>query len=160
MRVPSNRMPARDDQSWGLVAWVMITLLYAVLIPIAFVWFVFGGGFVILLDHRRTKRLVKQRQGESICTFARSLDCRHIDTWIIRGVYEEIQSWVNYPIRASDRFDELGIDAEDIDDIAEIVARRTSRTLDGCEQNPWYGRVYTLYDLVGFFTNQPLIATA
>ena len=48
------------------------------------------------------------------------------------------------------------MDEDDIDlDLAEIVAVRTGRSLENCENNPYFGNVSTLGDLVRFFNAQP-----
>ncbi len=61
--------------------------------------------------------LIEERDGESICGFARSFDAKVVDTWVIRAVYEELQSEAeangkSVPIRADDSLtDDLQIDA-------------------------------------------------
>lgn len=90
-----------------LVAYVTLLFLGAGLLAI--VYFVPGilavlivmAPFIFILymcDKRREERLVADRQGESIGSFARSFDYRAIDTWIIRAVYEELQFYCRYPI--------------------------------------------------------------
>ena len=64
--------------------------------------------------------LVNERENEDIGSFARSLDYRTIDTWVIRAVYEELNDEIycnenRLPIRASDRLDEdLGLGDDDL----------------------------------------------
>jgi hypothetical protein len=109
-----------------------------------------------LIENHRQQRMQADRQAESLCTFARSFDCRTTDTWIVRAVYEEIARFVEYPIRADDHLErDLKIDPEDIEFIVEVVADRTSRSLEGYEANPFYGRMSTVRDLVRFFADQP-----
>ena len=111
-----------------------------------------------LLDKSFLERLASNRSGESICTFARSFDCRAVDTWIVRAVYETLQETLAseaFPLRASDRIsDEMHLDDEDLEDLAEDIAERCHRTLDESESNPLYGRVETVQDLVLFLANQ------
>jgi hypothetical protein len=48
------------------------------------------------------------------------------------------------------------VDAEDLDDVlAAEIAQRTGRSLSGSENNPYYGKVVTVEDLIRFFCAQP-----
>jgi hypothetical protein len=113
---------------------------------------------------RRAKRelqaLASSRPGESICDFARSFDRRVVDTWVIRAVYEELQSAVllaSFPIRASDVLvKDLRIDPDELDmSLAPAIAARTGRTLEIDKTHPYWGKVLTAFDLVLFFNGQP-----
>jgi hypothetical protein len=108
------------------------------------------------IGSRQDRRIAEDREGESICEFARGFDCRTIDTWIIRAVYEEFAG--TFPLRPSDRFvEDLRTDSDDLDFGAIHIARRTGRSLDGYERNPMFGKIDTLRDLVMFFQHQPLL---
>ena len=118
-------------------------------------------------DEEQLRRLAEAREGESICEFARDFDRRQIDTWIVRAVYEQLQQRLKhvhpaFPVRAADRLKEdLHLDDDDLDmDIAEEVEQRTSRTLDGSNANPYFGKVETVNDLVLFFQAQPIKSTS
>ena len=117
---------------------------------------------VLAIQRRRLQRIAEQRQGDSICTFAKSFDCHVVDTRIIRATYEELQKYhtgevPNFPFNAIDSFEkDLKIDDEDLHDIAVEVARRAQRSLDNIEQNPLYGKVKTVGDLVLFLNHQPI----
>ena len=125
-------------------------------------------GVIVLLtvtwglgQRRRLARLAADRQGESICSFARSFDYRAVDTWVIRAVFEELQPYCNFgrcmlPLRATDDLEDLlRIDPEDLDDLASDMAFRAGRSLEDCDKNPFYGKVKTASDLVLFLVNQP-----
>ena len=109
---------------------------------------------------RHFQNLCKERSGLSICEFAREFDPKVVDTWIIRAVYEQLQAALptkqNVPIKASDSlFDTLMLDEDDLDlDLVEEIAQRTSRSLEGYESNPYYGKVTTARNLVLFFNHQ------
>ena len=114
-------------------------------------------------QQKKLSDMVKNRKNDSICSFARSFDCRKIDTWVIRAVYEQLQNYMqgdhpNFPIRAKDNiYDELLIDDEDFDlDLVDEIAQRTGRLLNEPEKNPYYGNVNTVADLVYFFNLQPM----
>ncbi len=65
---------------------------------------------------------------------------------------------VGFPIRSTDHFSsDLKIDDEDLDDIADEIAIRTGRPIGDTQNNPWYGRVQTVADLVLFFECQPVL---
>ena len=123
------------------------------------------GVIAVYLDNRRLKRLADERIEESICTFGRSLDFRRLDTKVIRAVYEELQQYFDFlkrplPLRPNDRFNEdLKMDHEDLEDLAEGIALRCGRTFDSPENNPFYGKVTTVSDLVEFICNQPQRST-
>jgi hypothetical protein len=108
------------------------------------------------------RNLATERDGESICEFARDFDTRVVDTWIVRAVYEQVQGQLKhvhpaFPVRASDRLKEdLHLDDDDLDiDLAMQVEQRTGRSLDETKANPLFGKVKTVRDLVLFFHAQP-----
>jgi hypothetical protein len=106
--------------------------------------------------------IAASRDGESICTFARAADCRSMDTWIVRAVYEEVQESLasecsRFPIRWTDRLKEdLCIDPDALDEeLAIDIAKRIGRDIRSTETNPLFGKVETVRDLVLFFHAQP-----
>ena len=107
-------------------------------------------------------KLCAGRNCISICTFAREFEAREVDTWIIRATYEEVQRAICFdklvPLKAADHlFETLKLDEDDLDlDLVEIIAQRTGRSLDGYEENPFYGKVTTVRNLVLFFNCQPV----
>lgn len=108
------------------------------------------------------RKLAGSRQGQGICEFAREFDTRLIDTWIVRAVYEQVQSHLRhvhpaFPVRASDRLKhDLHLDDDDLDmDIAIEVEQRSGRSLSSTRENPYFGKVETVRDLVLFFQSQP-----
>jgi hypothetical protein len=113
----------------------------------------------LLLNRLHLGRLAAARPGDSICSFARSFDCRAIDTWIIRAAYETTQAWLAsayFPLRATDRIeDDLRLDDEDLEYLAEEIAERSRRSLESAEGNPLYDNVHTVRDLVLFLASQP-----
>lgn len=120
--------------------------------------------FSIVLNRRELHRLellANSRPGESICNFARSFDKRLTDTWVIRAAYQEIQLLLRshmaaFPVRASDSLlVDLRIDPEDVEDLLRDIAERSAHTLVRVEENPLYGKVNTVMDLVLFINAQP-----
>lgn len=114
----------------------------------------------MLVDDRRRRRLIESRRNQGICEFARSFP-RGTDTWILRAVFEEFMiylSVVGHPIsvRRSDYWEtDLGMDSEDLDDLVRDAALRAGRSMDTFEDNPLYGRIQTVGDLVEFLNQQP-----
>ena len=143
----------------GLAYWLFqqpyfVTVLLVVLgviVRIQLVW-----------DARSRRQLAASRQDESICEFARSFD-RQTDTWLIRAVFEEASQHLSVdgrmiPIRRQDLCEkDLGIDPEDLDDIAKDAAFRARRSMEDCVKNPLYGKVQTVGDMVTFLEYQPRI---
>ena len=162
MRVPSRKMPPPKEYTdgwFGNLLAIVLGLGVFVVLP-GLVWwplaFLMPGLFLIvmLFCWRRDSRMAKIREGESICSFARSFDRRSVDPWIIRAVYDELA--VAYPIRASDSCeDDLLLMDEDFDEAVLLIADRAGRSLDQSEKNPFYGKLDTIRDLVMFLQHQP-----
>jgi hypothetical protein len=75
------------------------------------------------------------------------------------GGKEKLQPYVAFPLRPDDHLeDDLRIDPDEIDFVALEIAELTSRPLRDCEQNPLYGRVETVADIVLFFSQQQRVA--
>lgn len=174
MNKASRLMPkySRAEESFSFVAWGFSAIVVAVL-----VWVVWDNPVLLVLvpiiaigsyiagkrQKKKLDALAKERIELSICEFARSFDCREVDTWVIRAVYEQIQEYVScenilLPIKAEDDlFDVLDIDSDDLDlDILEEIAQRTGRSIENTDKNPYYGKVSTVRDLVYFINEQPI----
>jgi len=171
MRRPSRSMPPTSRQPLGWAATTIVLLFFgigfvALVVCFPLLWIVIGAIVVLTvvegtLQNRRLSRLAIERQGESICTFARSFDYRAIDTWILRAVFEELQPWCKsgkrvLPLRAADDLEQvLGIDLEDLEELIGDIADRAQRSIENCEQNPLAGKIKTVSDLVSFLMHQP-----
>jgi acyl carrier protein len=117
----------------------------------------------VVLDRARLRKIAHQREGDSICTFVRSLDYRALDTKVIREVYEQLQTWLRcgkrpFPVRvADDLHEDYKMDPLDLDDLIVDVAQKTGRDLSDTSKNPYYDRVDTVADVIGFLCSQPRI---
>ena len=108
VRTPSRYMPAYSEtltwktQFTGSLIVAIFVLLYGYAI-----WndpklgvFLLGIICIVLLvsyfspDHLES--IYEKRKNDDIGTFARLLDYRNIDTWIIRAVYEEVNEELGY----------------------------------------------------------------
>jgi hypothetical protein len=173
MRIPSRLMPQVAGKPVSLGSWVILAVLLTALAyllwehPIPVLGFVAFLGAISVIEAKRTKahlnKLAAQRNGESICTFAREANYRTNDTWVVRAVYEQVQSYLgsefhSFPLRWNDSFEkDLKIDIEDVGDvIAAEVAERTGRNFSETTGNPMYAKVSTVGDLVLFFCAQPV----
>jgi hypothetical protein len=175
MRIASRNMPKYKPEPPSPLVWLSIAalasgLLYATVstpyMMALFLLFLYAAFIIARRAGRRDeatlRRLAKEREGESICEFARDFDTRAVDSWIVRAVYEEIQGQLKhihpaFPVRVSDRLkQDLHLDDDDLDmDIAMQVQQRTSRSLEQIKENPLLGKVKTARDLVQFFQEQP-----
>jgi hypothetical protein len=176
MRRPSRLMPVATPSPSAILGWLFIAVLIGSTVYVGYVmfskapWATSAGAALLVLvsiySSRRRKRrleaLAQVRGGESICEFARSFDARNVDTWVIRAVYEELQRELadavpNFPVRASDvLLKDLLEDSDDLDmSLAPNVSKRTGRSLDDFPENPYFGKVRTVEDLVLFFNAQP-----
>jgi len=180
MRKPSRQMPAYvpDNAGPAPVRYGVLTMMLAGFAGVviakpailaciaAFILFIVVVSFFGKDDTPHFQALKEQRLGESICTFARAADCRHNDSWIVRAIYEETKACLpenhrDTPLRWDDHFvDDLKLESEDVEDIAEAVAQRAGYSLDDCSANPLNGKVSTLGDLVLFMMQQPICTGA
>ncbi|MDO6525359.1 hypothetical protein Q4519_06635 [Motilimonas sp. 1_MG-2023] len=136
-------------QPWSLVVFVGLAIFAKI------VW---------VIDQPKVEqhflKLCQERDGLSICEFAKSFDTNVVDTWVIRAVYEQLQAALptehKVPIKASDSLlDTLLLDMDDIDlSLVEEIAQRTGRSLELFEKNPYIGKVTTAQNLVLFFNHQ------
>ncbi len=174
MRTPSRRMhdavvpavavlPGQRLAAWGLLS----GLLVAICMQPRLLWIVAGlallGLWMAWYERRHLVRLAAQRGGESICQFARAFPRRQVDTWVLRAVYESLHGYLGgrLPIRADDRLkQDLRLDDDDLDlDLLEEMARLSGRSLERSSDNPWFGRVNSVRDLVLFLDQQPRLST-
>lgn len=175
MRVASRHMPKFKPRPAGVAGWLVLSILVAGVAYVAVVepgfFLLVAGGLAALLwlaraqSKREARQLLawaSQREGQTICEFARDFDARAVDPWIIRAVHEQLQDQLkhvhpSFPVRADDRLKEdLLIDDDDLDmDLAQQVGARTGRSLDGSADNPHFGKVRTVRDFVLFFQSQP-----
>ena len=162
--MPKYERPAGSPWDWI----VRLALLAAIILYIWFYPYVLLviGAIIIWVAvaqigiNAEQETLAAERSNEDIGDFARSFNCREIDTWVIRAVYEQTVEILGVPkisLRASDNlFTDLCIDPEDLElDLAEEISQRTGRTLDNMEDNPYFDKVNTVKDLVLFFDAQP-----
>lgn len=160
----------RPSAAQSLIGWLMV-LVWIVSVISLVVRFPWALGVIALLvivgihlqnvEKERRTALARERDGESLCTFVRSFDYRTIDTWILRAVYEELQSYFGtcppiVPIRADDDIDRmLGIDPEELEYLLTVIAYRCGRSIDVSPDEASLVRIQTVSDLVRFLTNQP-----
>ncbi|MEJ1961123.1 MAG: hypothetical protein WDO56_06050 [Gammaproteobacteria bacterium] len=178
MKTPSRQMPkyARPPRRWYMLPFAVAmagALVYGLVhfifsLPLLAVPLLAAGAALTFLGAKREKRrkddLIAERDGESICQFARSFDRHRIDTWVVRAVYEQLQSHLGtqkpLPIRAADSLaHDLRVDDEDLDMVvAEEIFQRTGRSMKHTDRNPYFGKVRTVADLVHFVNEQPKAA--
>ncbi len=164
-RIPSNRMRAYKARRTSIVGWLFLSAWSAGFLYVCISYPMFILAIVVIaivswlltvFEKRRQQQILAERTQESICSFARSFDCRATDPWIVRAVFEELVPYVRFPIRAEDRLEgDLLLDSDDVDELDEAIAQRTGRPLEQCEQNPLYEKVTTVREVVEFFVHQP-----
>lgn len=170
MKKASRFMPEYRPKKASKTALIILLALAGALVIYAPVYLLVIGAITLLvmvwskIEQPKTDeyfhKLCEERKGLSICEFAKEFDTRAVDTWIIRATYEQLQAALptkhEVPIMASDNlFETLKLDEDDLDlDLAEEIAQRTGRSLNDCEDNPYYGKVTTAGKLVLFFNHQ------
>ena len=176
MRSPSRFMPPFQPRVPGVVGRIFaialavgaLLLIYSFASTAPLVTGLCLGALVLYVWYtarrrQRKLRVVAQgRVGQGICEFARDFDSWAVDTWVIRAVFEQLQSYLSnvqpaFPVRAEDRLPKhLIADPDDLDmDLVHQIAQRTGRSLEKTDLNPYYGKVLTVRDLVLFFDAQP-----
>lgn len=174
MRTPSRRMPPYQPEPMGwrstLTGYGLLALFLGGLVSV--VWNKPGLLFMLpvlavlvwvgMYRRRRWFRtLAAAREGENLCSFARSFGRREVDTWVVRAVHEQLQEELRCsggvcPIRGSDRLDkDLRIDMETVEEMLPVIAQRTGRRIEDTRQNPWYDKVHCVADLVHFVDALP-----
>ena len=164
-------MPKYIEKPTTIGGWVFIFFVLGL-----FSWFIWQAPIILVIvpilvyieiknkNERKVhfRNLLLDRENDSICTFSRSFDCKEIDTWVIRAVYEQLQNYLKnekakFPIRPQDDiYTDLKIDDEDFEmDIVEEIAFRAGRTLENSEENRYYGKANIVENLVYFFNEQP-----
>ena len=149
MRKPSRFMPKYTEAPMTFWTWVIVFVVFSFL-----AWMTWSAPVFLLIvpvliysefcNRKEQKKhfdeLLKTRLNDSICTFSKYFDCKVVDTWVIRAVYEQIQNymeptWQDFPICPNDDvFVDLRIDDEDFElDLVSEIAERTGRTLDNAE---------------------------
>jgi hypothetical protein len=105
--------------------------------------------------NRAERAAAEERKGEDIGSFARALDRRSepFDPWVVRAVWDTFSVYAGFPLRATDRLRDFGIDPLELDLLIEEIAERSAHSLknlyDCCEE------VVTLGDLVILVSSQP-----
>ncbi len=161
---PPLRWPARCFLALMAVAFVAVFWMHPVAVGGSLLAL---GSLVAVLSRRealRLARMAESRAGESICQFAHAIDCRRVDTWVVRAVYEELQRSLSVavavPLRVTDHLQrDLRLDADDLDDLVADMAQRARRSLADTSANPLFGKVSTVGDLVEFLQAQPRLPT-
>lgn len=147
-----------------VVVFVSAVIWVCVKKPIAFVPVLVVTGYLMIVsasENRRLRRVALQRMNDNICTFARSFDCRTIDSWTVRAAYEELQKYFAssgqaFPIRASDRFKEdFGLDGEDIVDLMFAISERSQHDITFLAKELDARQIHTVSDLVTLVSNLP-----
>lgn len=174
MRPPSRRMNKKAKPNipvWGKALLIVVSLELGYFL---FISSAHAIGIAIALactfflcvhvgnrrERQRLQRIATGRNGDSLCKFAREFDRRETDTWVIRAVHEELQTFlalvVKFPLRVTDLLvEDLGLEGEDVDDLIADVAERAGRSLEQSERNPYHSNVRTAADVVRFVNAQP-----
>ena len=173
MKQASRFMPKYEPKATNQPALIGLLLLTAAIVIYQPIYLAIIAGIAMLalawskFEEPKIEKyfaeLCEERKDLSICDFAREFDSRAVDTWVIRAVYEQLQTALatkqKLPIKASDNlFDTLKLDEDDLDlDLVEEIAQRTGRSIENFESNPYYGKVTTARSLVHFFNHQACI---
>ncbi|TDU70908.1 hypothetical protein EI77_02026 [Prosthecobacter fusiformis] len=145
----------------GLAA-LLMAWLYSQPQALFFIGGMTGLFYLASIRERRRIQSLKSSRADTICAFRKAFDCRVVDPWIIRATYQEVQNWSRgFPLEATDNLmEQLKMEAEDLDDLAEDIAKRSGYDLADISGNPWYQRVTTARELVLFINHQPKIRPA
>ena len=174
MTVPSRCMPSYQETiGWGskifgllVLSGIVWALGYLAWTEPDFRIFLFASAAVVLVSFwdrsqiESLERVRAERKDEDIGSFARALDYRRVDPWIIRAVYEEINEELPLkeplPLRPSDHLErDLKLDGEDLEFVLERIFSRVGLSDENIEKNPFYGKIETVRDLVEFCNGQP-----
>lgn len=170
MQTPSRFIPSFPEKNiHPVVKWTYGTIFYGLVMVALIASPIFTSILIFLIvastffEKRRIKHLANLRSSESICTFARSVNIRQLDTHVVRAVYEEFGAALGsrstlFPLHITDCLFEskcLNFDPDDVDDILIAAAYRANKSLKHTESNPYYGKVKTIGDIISFLMAQP-----
>ncbi len=180
MKAPSRNLPPlaaslpnpHPWRAWALLAAAPSGLLWfasartLAIVGIAAIALVLLGLHGSARQRARLAAIAAARDGEGLCEFARSFplpERRAIDTWILRAVHDALRHELDpthpgFPLRASDTFEALEFDPEDLAlEIVPAIARRAGRSLDDTgTRNPHQaGALDSVGGLVRFLNAQP-----
>lgn len=128
--------------------------------------FLIGIGIVLLVLLTsvfwkwKVRRLLKDRVG-SVDSFIESFDGSGIDVEVLKCIYGALSKLnsnrsVEFPILANDDIEDVyGIVGEDLEDYIDEILKKTGRSWDNYDENPYRARVITVKDLALFVNAQP-----
>jgi hypothetical protein len=159
MSASSRRITPKPRAHIPIWAWMPIlglaTLLCIISSTLAIAFLAFVSAGIVWLKYSEFSIRTRRKQ-ESICTFIRSLECQAIDPLLVRSVYDELQTYMNVPLRPDDRLcEDLRIEQDDIYDIIVTVGRRAGRSIGGVSHDPLWGHISTVRSLVELLSRQP-----
>lgn len=175
MITPSRFMPQfPEKRAHPFLGWVYAVAFYSVFAALIVAYpFIWGPLTVVMIvaiavEKRRLQHLASSRDGESICSFARSIGAKRLDTHVVRAVYEELGKVIGtrtslFPLRPTDQLFKtsgLNLDPDDLDELLIAIAFRANRSLEDTQKNPFFNKVETVSDLVQFVMAQPKIRCA
>jgi len=118
---------------------------------------------ILPFEYRRIRNAQARKDvayREGICRFARCFDCRYTDTRIIRAVYESFVCYLAKPVAASDCLNDLKMNNNALEWCVDEIAEQCHRSLERLDENPLYGSVSTVGDVVRLLEKQPLLDAA
>jgi len=175
MNTPSRFMPQfLEKRAHTFLGWVFAAAFFSIfavlIVAYPFIWGPLTVAMVVavVVEKRRLQRLASSRDGETICSFARSIGVKSLDTHVVRAVYEELGKVLGtrtslFPLRPTDQLcniSGLNLDPDDLDELLIAIAFRANRSLEDTQKNPYYNKVETVSDLVQFVMAQPKIRCA
>lgn len=166
-------MPAykpRRLSIWGKLFLIALTLGYLFLVY-QLPWSLILVGILFIFSYINNKKykrkileIANSRPDYDIGNFAKSFDCRQVDTWIIRAVYEQTQKYLEsiypeFPLHPEDKiYEDIFQDPDDFEmDLVDEIAQRSGRSLDNIEKNPYSQKLETIRDVVLMFNEQPKV---
>jgi hypothetical protein len=114
--------------------------------------------FGTIKQRKWVKKMLRERAGESICTFARSLPAKHHDTRIVRVVYETFSKSLEIPIRPEDTAETWELDPDDYENLVIEMAETLGKTLKNAQDNPFYDAAESVAGVINFLENQPPVS--
>jgi hypothetical protein len=165
--------PLSPHPSTSILAWIVSAALAAIIVTAVITNPIVAGivaSFFLLprilanrSADREEHRLLDDRKGEDIGTFARAFDrgSEPFDPWVVQATWDALRSCVNIPLRPTDRVGDLGIDPDEFDlALFWEVAERSGHSMDNLEANPYFSNLSsfsqaTVGDIVRIISYQP-----
>ena len=155
--------------AWGIAVFLLLALFQNIWQNPSWPYILFGGfiGFLFYSIARppfsqdtkqRIQKMQETRVTESYCQFSSEFRSQAVDGVILKAVLAQLAEYLpaNFPIRSEDDLvKDYGLTKNNIRELKLYLSDITGRSLLGENENLYYNKAPTVYNLILFFDYQP-----